>query len=313
MNATTTDLFSTLYRWAQHREENFTTDAFVFIINHLLTHESRLGRSFLEWLCFGESSPDSFGSDHITVATQIHEGEGTPDIWIETSDCFILVEVKKASNLHEGQLTRYHTILARSPKRTKRLVLLTDYRADYEEAEKPHRYIRWFQVAHWMRCHNPSADSGRFLYTNFLLFLRRQMMTVEQVGWEYLGGMRAFCNLTTMLGKALEIAEVPGIKSGWASWYSGYYCDKARYWVGVVHAHPHLLSLTIETKDFDGNRFQALGRGRLREDGKPVFELDLNTEAVHFFARTSDSQLAVLTEFLRTAYRDAKSCLSVDE
>lgn len=307
-----TDLFSTLYHWAQHQEENFTTDAFVYIVNYLLTHEPCLGRRFVEWVCFGDNSFDSFGSSRIIVATQVHDDDGTPDIRIETSDCFILVEVKKASNLHEGQLTQYHTILKRSSKTIRRLVLLTDYRVEYQEEEKPHRYIRWFHVADWMRHHDPSTDSGRFLYAQFLLFLRRQMMTVEQVGWEYFAGIKAFRNLVTMLGKALEIAEVPVSKFQGASEWIGYFLDKGHCWTGVNYSRPNIVRLTIETKDFDGDRFMTLGRGEL-QNGKPVFELDLNTEAVHFFARTSDSQLAVLTEFLRNAYQDAKSCLVISE
>jgi hypothetical protein len=137
------------------------------------------------------------------------------------------------------------------------------------------------------------------------------MMTVEHVSWEYPAGMQAFRNLTTMLGRALEIAGVPAAECRGGSGHIGHYLDDGRFWAGIMYTSPNAVILTIETMDFDRDRFGALDRGEVGDDGKPVFKLDLNTEAVHFFARTSDSQLALLTEFLRNAYRDAKSCLVV--
>jgi hypothetical protein len=300
-----TDLFSTLYHWARQQEENFTTDAFVFVLNHLLTHEDLLGRNFVDWICFGESSSDSLGTAPITVTTQFHDEDGRPDIRIETPLCFILMEVKKASGLHEGQLSQYHAILTKSPKPTKRLVLLTNYQATYENEEKPHRELRWCDVADWMKRHSPATEVGRFLYAQLLLFLRKEMMTVEHVGCEYLSGMEAFENLKVMLQKALELAKIPGVRSQGTNEYSGYNLDRNQFWTGLFHDSADMIRFQIIAKTFDKTRLREYG-GKI-DDTIPTFFFRLTDS---FFAEASDCQLRKLTDFLLATYNNARACVS---
>jgi hypothetical protein len=112
-----------------------------------------------------------------------------------------------------------------------------------------------------------------------------------------------------MLGKALELAQVP-ISTQRAGWdHRGYYLDGNKFWAGIIYSRPNVLRFTIEANDVDVERVKNLGR-EVIQDGKLVFELDLSTEAVHFFARTKESQLDYLTEFVRNAYQDGKSCLA---
>lgn len=210
MAGSTADLFSSLFRWAHRQGENFTTDGFVFVVNELVRREPDVARSFLLWLCFGhDAAGDAFSTRLPLLETQCRSEDGTPDILIRSPELFVLIEVKKGSDLHPGQLSRYHAHLARQAVATKRLILLTAHDATFEESEAPHLWRRWGDVEAWLERHPPTDTVAKFVVGQFLEFLRRQIMAIERVDWQYVEGAKALYRLTTMLGKALEDAGVP--------------------------------------------------------------------------------------------------------
>ena len=84
-----------MHKWARSQSENFCTDAFVHLINHLIVTEPDAGLGFVRWLCLEPDDPFRFEQTSLSIATQRRESEGTPDIRIETNSFLALIEVKK--------------------------------------------------------------------------------------------------------------------------------------------------------------------------------------------------------------------------
>jgi len=132
-------------------------------------------------------------------------------------------------------------------------------------------------------------------------------MTVEQVGWQYAAGIEAMWRLTEMLGTALENAQIP-IESRSGGWdFRGYWLDKKKFWAGVYFTRPNIMQLEFGDKP-NLERFQEQGHGGYH-DGKYAYRMDLGSESIHFFARTKESQLECLTEFLRQKDQSGLACL----
>ena len=137
-------------------------------------------------------------------------------------------------------------------------------------------------------------------------------MAIEHVGWEFATGIQAKRHFVYMLEKALEAANIPVYKrtAGWG--WIGYYLGKdTGIWTGISYAQPCLLKLAFETAKPDREKFERLGRGEWN-GGKVLFTLDLESEGVHFFALSKESQLGELTRFAQQAYADARSCVAVE-
>lgn len=302
------DLFSSLFRWAHRQGENFATDGFVFVVNELVRREPDVARSFLRWLCFGNEAATALSGDLPQLGTQRRSEEGTPDIFLQTSELFVLIEVKKGSDLHPGQLRQYHDLIARQTAPTKRLILLTAHDATFDRGEAPALWWRWADVEAWLGRKAFSDPVAQFLVGQFLDFLRRQVMTIERVDWEYVEGVKALYRLTTMLGKALEQAGVPPSRNSFAWDSRGHYIKSGQFWTGIYMDRPELL------------RFQFAGAkpdvAQLKERGWEYLEnayattLDLSSENTHFFSCIAGSQLKILTDFVSKAHEVGEQCIA---
>ena len=192
-----------------------------------------------------------------------------------------------------------------------RLVLLTVYHVEFEEDDpQPDMHIRWHEVADWLYGLCNISPISRFLIEQFVKFLGGQVMAIEQVGWQYAEGTKDLCRLIEMLGKALENNQIRIHRnsSGWEA--RGFYTEGKRYWVGVYLAKPEILQFEFADAKPNIEAFKELGRGEF-VDGKYVFRVQLDSEPIHFFARTKESQLEYLTEFVKNAYVDAGTCVEV--
>ena len=101
------NLFSALFKWARRQEENYCTDALVWVINHLLNNEDELGRRILSLLCFDEETSVYLAEGKITVKTQETNELDRPDVVIEADGFIAIVEVKVGAQLSGNQLPRY--------------------------------------------------------------------------------------------------------------------------------------------------------------------------------------------------------------
>ena len=302
------NLFGSLYRWAHRQDENFVTEALVYVVNFLIDQEPVAAGTILDWLLNVPVGPSA-----ATVDTQFVTDEGRPDIKVETSSLLAFVEVKKGSELGEAQLKRYRRVLNRQAKgRNTSLVLLTQYPVTFEEGdEKPDVHRRWHELAHILATVKLASPVSAFVVRQFTNFLEDQVMSVEQVDWQFIAGFRAFRNLLNMLATAIEAAQVP-VSSRSAGWeWMGYYLDEGKFWVGIYHVRHNTVRFQLEKGRFDIERLKGLCPMKDR-DGKSVVELELDSEATHFFARSKESQLSLLTDFLKNTYQAAKSCVIVE-
>jgi len=311
-----TNLFSSLNRWAHRQEENFFTEAFVFLLNHLLENETESGKRLLNWLCF--DGENHFLDEFPTVSTQFVTDEGRPDVSIKAPGIFVLIEVKKGSGLGDRQLERYRKVLDSSDATIRRLVLLTAFSVGSED--RPDKDIRWSDVADWLKANPMNGSVSQFLVIQFSEFLKEEGMTIERVSWEYMNGVKAHLNLMKMVAKGLEKANIKAAhwRSAWE--YSGFNLESSQFWVGVEYPYYEYLSMNTEKIDYDKLQFNALGKQsdvpgvgqverEILENGKAWIGLNLEHESVCFFSLSAENQLKVIRQFLETALQDFVKCL----
>ena len=122
-----------------------------------------------------------------------------------------------------------------------------------------------------------------------------------------------------MLERAIELAggSVYRRTSAW-DWIGYYIEDATDLWTGIRYAKPAQLLLGFDTQTANLELFNALQDNdegdtafhREWNDGKPQFYMNLEDEAVHFFALSKESQLVRLTDFVRRARQAAIACMT---
>lgn len=302
------NLFSNLFRWARRQDENFLTEAFSFMVNHLLDHEREAGIRLLRWLCFGVGETGVFGDERPEVSLQFRTDDGVPDIKVASPGVVVLVEVKKGSGLGKRQLERYRSILSKATTETKRLVLLTHHPVEFkEDAEKPDRHVTWHEVGRWLTANaSPGHPVSAFLVEQFTAFLEQQRMAVQHVGKEYVAGMEAYIRLVTMIDRALDIAQIPTYKrpragKGFWVFYVGSK-TKRLYCVRIKYRKPTDVRFEFFKMKCDKERFAEQDDWKLAKD-KPYRVLELDGT---FFESDAQEQLMKLKTFFHESHEAAK-------
>ena len=91
------NIFSALAKYNSAEDENYLTEAFVFVLNSLLIRECAVGCEILTKLCT-ENKEFSFDPDEvISLSTQETTEQGRPDIKVASTDKLIYIEVKDYS------------------------------------------------------------------------------------------------------------------------------------------------------------------------------------------------------------------------
>jgi len=314
------NLFSSLLRRAYGQGENFTTEAFVWLLKLLLDRERSVGQRLIGRLCFGKEACPEVNDSRLLISTQELTEEGKPDICVSSTVLLAFVEVKTGSGLGKDQIGRYLRALEqRANGRTTRLTLLTRGSVEFAEAEaKPHLSVRWHAVADWLcqETERIESESVRFAVEQFVGFLEEQIMSIEHVGWEYTNGIIAMRRLVEMLEEALHRAEIEIYKKTPSWTWMGYYLKNKEFWVGIRYAEPNRLLLGYEDATADSEKLSSLedleASGLPIEqmycNGKAEFVLRLDDERVHFFAMSKENQLIKLIDFLKKAYSQALAC-----
>ena len=302
------NVFTTLAKYNSARDENYLTESFVFLINSILQREYPIGVRILNYLCSNDKDFCFDIDEDISVSTQETTEEGTPDIKVSSPNKLIYIEVKHDSPLGHRQISRYKKALESSAADIKHVVLLTRFAIDIlEQEEKPYKHIRWFQVYNWItEAKDKLKDPiGIYLIDAFRYFLEVKQMSLQRVGWEYINGIPALNNLFTMLEIAIQGASIP-VYSKSAGWdYKGYWLEGKKY-ISVIHYDDPLV-ITFEIADKTKYDKNLLGKStyELRE-GKERLWFRLPLEDIHFFSLDKDRQLEEITNFIKTAYSDAK-------
>jgi hypothetical protein len=182
----TSNLLLRLQKWAARQEENFTTEAFAHLLEHLLTCEPRAGVHVLKCLTGDviDLAPDEAAK--VEVNLQATTAEGRPDICIRSPGRLVYVEVKVDLGPGDLQIDRYLSLLrGRDPDKSG-VILLTRHLVVFGPGEaRPRKAFRWHHVAEWLEDGlgqgMVAGEVSAYLTEQFLGYLRGKNMTVEQV------------------------------------------------------------------------------------------------------------------------------------
>lgn len=303
------NIFSVLAKYSLPQDENYLTEAFVFLINCLLNRDRRAGIEILTKLCVEKDEFSFTADENISVSTQYVTEMGTPDIKVSTEDKLIYIEVKDYSPVNTKQLRGYRNALELSDRPIKKLILLTRFPVDNTEHKGlPDRQICWFEVNNWLASLQTREPVSAYMVDSFKSFLEDKKMVIDKVGWEYITGVPAFNNLINMIEVAIKSVEIPFYKTypRAAAWDSkGFWLENKKYYCGVYYNAP----LTVI---FKALHKKNLNPGNVASPSYPIKEafasmwFMLQLEDVHFFALDKDRQLEEITKFISTAHQEAE-------
>lgn len=302
------NIFSSLAKYGSSAGENYLTEAFVFLINSLLTSERTVGLGIINKLC-AENDDFSFDTEEdISITTQETTEEGIPDITVYSPDKLIYVEVKDYSSVVSNQLKHYRKQLESSNVTIQRLILLTRFSIDYSEHKGiPDKYLCWFEVYNWLADIKQNAQDtvSIYLINSFMSFLEVKQLSIQKVGWEYINGVPAFNNLINMIEVAIQGASLH-VHQKSAAWDSkGFWLENKKYYCGIYYNAP----LTVIFKAFHKTELNANNVDIPSYPIKEAFAsiwFQLLLEDTHFFSLDKDKQLEEITSFIKTAYTEAQ-------
>jgi hypothetical protein len=335
------NLFVHLNRWAFRQNENFITEALVYLLKFLLHEEPYIASKLLNYLTGGFLTIRPEDSKNVKVKTQTIIDEGIPDIEIKFDDYLIYIEAKVDSELGINQLSNYRKVLENSGVKNTRLIFLSRYPLSSSENGTPDKAIRWYQIADWIKSisrQNKPTEISQFLIRQFIGLLDDQNMVLSKVRSEISSGLNSYMQRTGDVASSLQrmrnfskLDSIPDLKplsdllklmkeafgvikvkprlesgktkGGWA----GFVFKELAYCFCIYYAQPEIVVfetvyLKIDTQKFDGSF------GKLWEERKNIrwkAELDLSEE--DFFTKRKHDQLNVLETFLLKSYNYSKS------
>jgi hypothetical protein len=292
------DIFSALGKYNSATDENYLTEAFVFLLNFLKEEDNSIFLRILNFLCVNKEEFEFNENEAIEITTQISTEYGRPDIKILSHDKLIYIEVKHNSGLGYKQIKRYENALKKSNATYKKVILLTKFAIDINEQEesKPYKHVRWFEIANWFSSFEFDKHTNpvtKYLINSFLNFLEARNMTMQKISWEYVNGFQAFKNLINMLITAAE-EKYPKFKKS-AGWdFTGVYLDKdTRAFFGLYHTKS--LKIVIEVLD--------------KQKKKKIYSESLDLENIYFFCLNKDQQIEKIRTFIKEKFNDIEEAL----
>ena len=283
------NLFSSLAHYASRHEENFLTEASVYLLNLILVRENKIGLNVLFNMCGKETTSWFVNAPVISITTQKSVEEDRPDIVIQVGpDKVVFIEVKHDSSLGQDQLEKYYAHLENSSSQEKQLVLLTRSRHSVQETtldQEQFHHVCWYEISGWLSEAEFQDETSQFLVQQFLDFLKEKEMSMKKVTWEYIQGVPAMINLVNMIGTALsEVAPESNTKKTVGASWAGFYIEGI--FIGFRYANPLLIVFENDT----GNN--------------PTFKRDLYLEKAHFFSLNAGEQLECMIDFIGKSFND---------
>ena len=307
------DIFTALAKCNSARDENYLTEAFVFVINSVLSNNQGIDYGmaceFLTKICFKDGEFGFNEADNIIISTQDVTEEGTPDIKVSTPGKLIYIEVKHDSQPGERQISRYKKALEDSVAPLKRVILLTRFPIEFrDEEERPFKHVRWYQIYNWLSTLKTKVNSpsNSYLIDSFNLFLEGKQMSIQRVDWEYIKGVPALVNLMTMIEVAITSAGIPLYRDyprATALEWRGFYLKSNEIWCGIYYSDPlNIVLQLVDKKKFDVHLVPKTTYD-VEEDKKSIW-FSLGLEECHFFSLNKDEQLAEIMKFVKASYEE---------
>ena len=306
--------FKRLHRWASGQDENFTTESLLTVLDRLLEKAPIAGLALIQAIVGKEPGISLEDIPYLEIRTQSTYDSGRPDFEIiKRDDIHIMVEVKVESPLGTKQLSGYRKDLAKCTENNKHLALLTNYTKEIPPGEEADYYSRWFNVGECLKEQLKTIDTNdhitHYLIEQFVEFLKERGMTTEIVGWELGRGIRAWLSLQQMIyqalsrrdrenGKAVRVPKT-SVEADWGGYYTNSQWPRVLigiHWKapGILRCDTNRLRVENAPNDFGekiSDKFSPGGQ-------KWTAALDLESEDVHFFARSLAGQKAVIEEFV---------------
>lgn len=310
MKSETINIFNQLYKWSGRQDENFTTEAFIYVLLHLQQVDPEAAAVLLHQLTDSKVLLDKEQIEFVEIKTQSTTEQGRPDIEIRFHNILIFIEVKINSDFEETQISRYRSELNKSGISNNLLITVTKYAYPFYQknaAEQPDINIRWHQIADWLKDLRPVYQTSTFLITQFVNFLIKRGIAMEKVSWELSNGISSFQSLLTMINEALTAQKIPIYRASAAwDWY-GFYIEDKKLFVGIYLNKPTLVTINTEVPLKQGTD-TPISIGKV-ENGQWQNDLDLESEENYFFARTKASQVECLESFLQNSVNFAKTLI----
>jgi hypothetical protein len=334
------NLFDNLSHWAIRQNENFTTEALVYLLNNLISDEPKVACNLLMNLTDGFLKLNKNQIKQLTIRTQTVVEESRPDIELQIDEYLIYIEVKIDSELGKDQLTRYRKILNNSGAKLTQLIFLSRYPLTGEKDGKPDVAVRWYQIADWLieeLKNNNVNEISLFLMKQFCGYLKAQNMTLSKVKSAVSEGLNSYrerfgdvaqklkrvrsfeiydqdkdlkplANLLRLMREALISIKIkPRLESGQnKGGWAGFVFNEIDYCFFIPYAQPE--NIVFETVNLDINPDKFDGElGNLWQEGKKVrWKTELNLAEINFFSKDKKSQLNIIEEFLKQSYKYSK-------
>jgi hypothetical protein len=315
------NLLTRIYKWANRAEENFLTEAFAHLLDHLCEHAPRGAARILQQ--FGiEISPAHVGSLRIT--TQATGAYGRPDMEIRAEGRLLtFIESKVQDKVRPGQLAAYRQQLKESGLPQTRLILITRYPITLPPREPPpDKAVRWYQVAEELE-----ADSRhklidhpvcKFLVAQFCGFLREKNMTMDHVGPELIDGAHAMTSLLAMVREAMVPCKLK-VTPARSERHIGYNLQKKQFFFGLYWKEPQILVFFARygvspdaAKRAGGGevvkvKLKKPGEKKRRESYSWRRRADLTDKNIDFFNRSKGQQQSYIAEFFSSSLAKARA------
>jgi hypothetical protein len=275
------NLFVALHRWASGQDENFTTEAFAFLLRHLQTHEPSVAAKVLRRLTESliDVEPDKIST--VKIETQVKDNGAIPDIKIESLNSLVYVEVKVSATISRKQVEEQFLGFLEEQKAT-----LTPIRSELSKciAEYQEKY---------------GTDS----------LLQRRIRSLTPLDND---DLRPLYDLLMMMDEvlaSLNITPQPKLDSG----------QQGAGWIGYnLNGMEYFFYINYDAPDHVG--FETFGRVVKEGDIPPrigkfvtssgrrkwVHTLDLASPQVGFFEKSKEDQIRILKEFVIQCLGQAK-------
>lgn len=304
MLPTNNNLLVRLLKWARRQEENFLTEALTHLLEAFRQAGSPVCCELVDLLTGGKISISSTELATLEFSTQVVESLGRPDLVIRHDDKLVYVEVKKEAKVREDQLQAYRTQLNAFPELQTGLSLLTRYPLIASVKSQVDTHIRWYHLYDVLESHlqnNTISDPVLMAIANqFNGLLIERGLKMTQVSWELSAGLKALANLQLLLAEAASSLSLPATTFTNKYWSGIKFGKDKEFWAGIDFESPTILGVGTLRSVADTDEAEKLGLA-IYGDEQAWQSVDLESEQVHFFARSRASQLRFLETYLKDA------------
>lgn len=319
------------------REEDFWTEAFAHLLEHLVMLDYKYAQELFLNLSNGIFDLSSYCSNDLKIRTQSRIQKGITDIEIITPDFCVVIENKVEAGLGYGQTEKYIEHL-KNHFDSFLVIVLSKYPTYWEEPENVVS-ARWFEVYQYLEkiSIEPLSPESHLLLKQFLEFLKAKGQSVdgakegladsisfllEQKNYVYHSQIKSFDTLRTvpelnpfydfwtLVRKAIKnVRPQTKVKLGsgktghtGSAWIALNF-DNADIFCTVYFNEPHQLIFETYKRKIDADRMRSMENWDIFANNRKC-QKALKLREVDFFYCSESGQLKMLEEFFQNCYAE---------